>query len=124
MTRATTVIRKNQPGHNDVRGALRFLTELIAWITVPWAMWPHSTAVAIGAVLLLIGLPAVLSTPGDRPGGDAPVPVPGMVTILLVLIQLVAIHTQKRRLRNKATAWPGRHQESIASVPNRSVPTQ
>lgn len=93
MTTATTVTSKNQPGHHDARGALRFLTELIAWVTVPWALWPHSIALAIGAVLLLIGLPAVFSTPGDRPGGDSPVPVPGMVTILLVLIQLVAATT-------------------------------
>lgn len=80
----------NRPGHNDARGALRFLTELIAWVAVPWALWPHSRALAVGAVMLLIGLPAVFSTPGDRPGGDMPIPVPGIVTVLLVLIQLVA----------------------------------
>lgn len=78
------------PGHNDARGALRFLTELIAWVAVPWALWPHSPVLAIGAVLLLIGLPAVFSTPGDRPSGDTLVAVPGIVTILLVLLQLVA----------------------------------
>lgn len=81
-----------RPGHNDARGALRFLTELIAWVTVPWALWPHSIAVAIGAVVvLLIGLSALFNTPGDRPGGGAPlIAVPGIVAILLVLIQLAA----------------------------------
>lgn len=79
-----------QPGHNDARGALRFLSELIAWVAAPWALWPHSPALAIGAVALLIGLPAVFSTPGDRPGGGVLVPVPGTVTIFLVLIQLAA----------------------------------
>ena len=80
----------SQPGHNDARGALRFLAELIAWVGVPWALWPHSVALAVGAVIALIGLPAVFGTPGDRPGGGAVVPVPGGVTILLVLIQLAA----------------------------------
>ena len=81
------------PGHNDARGALRFLTELIAWVAVPWALWPHSAVLAIVSVLVLVGLPAVFGTPGDRPGGDALVAVPGTVTILLVLIQLVAATT-------------------------------
>lgn len=84
------VTAKSQPGHNDSRGALRFLSELIAWVAVPLALWPHSIVLAIGAVLLLIGLPAVFGTPGDRPGGDPPVAVPGIVTILIVLLQLVA----------------------------------
>lgn len=90
MTAANTVTGKN-PSQNDyVRGTLRFLTELIAWVVVPWALWAHSTALAIGAVVLLIGLPAVFGTPGDRPGGGPLVPVPGVVTILLVLMQLLA----------------------------------
>jgi hypothetical protein len=84
------VTGNSQPGHNDARGALRFLAELIAWVGVPWALWPHSVALAVGAVIALIGLPAVFGTPGDRPGGGAVVPVPGGVTILLVLIQLAA----------------------------------
>jgi len=87
------VTDKRQSGHNDARGALRFLTELVAWVAVPWALWPHSPALAIGAVMLLIGLPAVFNTPGDRPGGGALVPVPGVVTILLLLVQLAAATT-------------------------------
>ncbi|MDX3098267.1 hypothetical protein PV703_09760 [Streptomyces sp. ME01-24h] len=84
------MIDKN-PSQNDyARGALRFLTELIAWVGAPWALWPHSIALAIGAVVILIGLPAVFGTPGDRPGGGTPVSVPGIVTILLVLMQLAA----------------------------------
>ena len=80
----------SRPGHNDARAALRFLTELIAWVAVPWVLWPHSPALAIAGVVVLIGLPAVFGTPGDRPGGDAVVAVSGRVTILLVLLQLVA----------------------------------
>jgi len=79
-----------RPGHDLASGGLRFLTELIAWVGAPWALWSHSIPLAIGSVVLLIGLPSIFSTPGDRPGGDAPVPVPARVTILLVLIQLAA----------------------------------
>ena len=78
------------PGHDLASGGLRFLTELIAWIATPWALWPHSIPLAIGAVLLLIVPPAIFSTPCDRPGGDTPVAVPGIVTILMLLSHLVA----------------------------------
>lgn len=84
---------RRPPGHDPVRGGLRFLAELIAWVGTPWALWSHSVPLAIGAVVLLIGLPAVFSTPGDRPGGDGPIAVPGTVTILLLLAQLVAATT-------------------------------
>lgn len=87
----STVRTKTQrPGHDYVRGGMRFAGEVTAWVCTPWALWSHSIPLAIGAVLLLIGLPAVFSTPGDRPGGDAPVAAPGIVTILLVVLQLVA----------------------------------
>ncbi|GAA4667753.1 hypothetical protein [Amycolatopsis dongchuanensis] len=81
---------KKQPGHGFVAGGLRFLTELIAWVLVPLALWPRSAFLAIAAVLLLIGLPTLFNTPGDRPRGTPVVPVPGVVTILLVLLQLAA----------------------------------
>ena len=67
---------------------LRFATELVAWIATPWALWPHSWMLAVLAVLVLIGLPTVFSTPGDK--AHVIVPVPGPVTILLVLLQLAA----------------------------------
>jgi hypothetical protein len=89
---SSTVRTKTQrpPGHDYLRGGVRVAAEVTAWVCTPWALWSHSIPLAIGAVLLLIGLPAVFSTPGDRPGGDAPVAVPGIVTILLVVLQLVA----------------------------------
>ncbi|MFD7152979.1 hypothetical protein ACFV9C_00180 [Kribbella sp. NPDC059898] len=68
--------------------ALRFATELAAWIGAPWALAPHSIPLAIGSVVVLIGLPTVLQTPGDKE--RVVVPVPGVVTILLVLLQLTA----------------------------------
>lgn len=59
-------------------------------IATPVALRPHSILLAIAAVVALVGLPAVFTTPGDRPGGDGPVAVPGAVTILFVLLDLMA----------------------------------
>jgi hypothetical protein len=81
---------RRPPGHDNVRGGFRFLAEIVAFVAVPWALWPHSVLLAIASVIVLIALPAIFSTPGDRPGGDGPVAVPGAVTVLIVLITLGA----------------------------------
>ncbi|WP_412162002.1 hypothetical protein [Curtobacterium flaccumfaciens] len=86
----TTEARPSRPvGHDPLRGGLRFLAELVAWVAVPWALWPHSPVLAIAAVLVLVVPPAVFGTPGDRPGGDPPVAAPGAITIASVLAHLV-----------------------------------
>lgn len=87
---ASTAARPSRPvGHDPLRGGLRFLAELVAWVAVPWALWSHSPVLAIAAVLVLVVPPAVFGTPGDRPGGDRPVAAPGAVTIASVLAHLV-----------------------------------
>ena len=68
--------------------ALRFAAELVAWVATPWALAPHSPVLAGVALLLLIGLPAVFATPGDKT--QVPVAVPGWVTVALVVLQLFA----------------------------------
>lgn len=78
------------PGHDLVRGSVRFAAELVTMVVVPVAIWPHSIALAVVSVLVLIGAPAVFRTPGDRPGGDGPVAVPGVVTILVLVLSLTA----------------------------------
>lgn len=90
----TTAARPPRPvGHDPLRGGLRFLAELVAWVGVPWALWPHSPVLAITAVLVLVVPPAVFGAPGDRPGGDPPVAAPGAVTIASVLAHLVGAVT-------------------------------
>jgi hypothetical protein len=90
----TVAARPSRPvGHDPLRGGLRFLAELVAWVAVPWALWPHSPVLAIAAVLALVVPPAVFGTPGDRPGGDPPVAAPGAVTITSVLAHLVGAVT-------------------------------
>ncbi|MEV6194111.1 hypothetical protein AB0M19_17135 [Streptomyces sp. NPDC051920] len=67
---------------------LRFTTEIVAWVATPWALSDRSWLLAVASVVLLIGLPTVFSTPGDK--ANVVVPVPGWATVLLVLLQLVA----------------------------------
>ncbi|PBC79961.1 hypothetical protein BX265_4790 [Streptomyces sp. TLI_235] len=67
---------------------LRFLSEIVAWVAAPWALAGVSPWLSAAALLVLIGLPAVLATPGDKT--QVLVPVPGYVTVGLVLLQLAA----------------------------------
>ncbi|SIN30480.1 hypothetical protein SAMN04489832_7211 [Micromonospora cremea] len=82
------VIDNGSPGRPDLSSALRFLSELIAWVATPWALAPHSVPLAVASVVVLVGLPTVFATPGDK--NHVLVPVPGAVTIALVGLQLVA----------------------------------
>lgn len=75
----------NRPG-----AALRLVAEVVAWIAVPWALWKVSEEWALAAVVLLISLPIVFTTPGDR--GNQMVPVPGGFTIAIdALVFLAAV---------------------------------
>ena len=86
------------PRHPDIASALRFGTELIAWVATPWALASHSPLLAVASVVLLIGLPTVFATPGDK--ARVMVPVPGYVTIALVVLQLAAA------VVSSWAAWP------------------
>ncbi|SNT31174.1 hypothetical protein [Actinacidiphila glaucinigra] len=78
--------------------ALRFTTELVAWVATPWALSGHSWLLAALSVVVLIGLPTVFATPGDK--AQVIVPVPGAVTVALVLLQLGAA------VVSSWAAWP------------------
>ncbi|SDK34496.1 hypothetical protein [Nonomuraea jiangxiensis] len=71
-----------------ISAGFRFAAELVAWVATPWALAPHSVPLAVLSVVVLIGLPTVFATPGDK--RNVIIAVPGAVTILLVLLQLVA----------------------------------
>ncbi|WP_435221565.1 hypothetical protein [Streptomyces sp. Tue6028] len=77
---------------------LRFATEIVAWVATPWALADYSWLLAVLSVVVLIGLPTVFSTPGDK--ANVIVAVPGPVTILLVLLQLAAA------VVSSWVAWP------------------
>ncbi|MFG3224579.1 hypothetical protein ACGF07_07355 [Kitasatospora sp. NPDC048194] len=80
-----------RPGEPRYATGLRAGLELVGWIGLPIALWPHSVLLAIAVDVLLIGVPAVLQTPGDKPG--TVVAVPGWVTVLMVLAELAGAVT-------------------------------
>ncbi|MFB9203378.1 hypothetical protein ACFFV7_19455 [Nonomuraea spiralis] len=70
-----------------VASVFRFASELAAWVAAPWALAPRSVPLAVLSVVVLIGLPTVFATPGDKRG--VLVAAPGFVTVALVGLQLV-----------------------------------
>jgi hypothetical protein len=73
--------------------ALRAGLELVGWIGLPVALWSHSILLAVLVDVALIGVPAVLQMPGDKPGpangkGGLVIAVPGWVTVVMVLAEL------------------------------------
>jgi hypothetical protein len=82
----------------DGSSVLRFAAEIVAWVATPWALASHSPVLAGAALLLLIGLPAVFATPGDK--AQVLVAVPGYVTVGFVVVQLFAAVTAAW------AAWP------------------
>jgi hypothetical protein len=77
-------------GRPDDRAAsvLRFATEIVAWVATPWALAGRSWLLAALSVVVLIGLPTLFSTPGDK--NKVIIAVPGWGAVLLVLLQLAA----------------------------------
>ncbi|SEG16533.1 hypothetical protein SAMN05216223_103468 [Actinacidiphila yanglinensis] len=72
----------------DPASALRFGLELVAWVATPWYFAGISWVLAVLSLVVLIGLPTVFATPGDKRA--VMVAVPGWATICLVLLQLGA----------------------------------
>jgi hypothetical protein len=60
---------------------LRFLTELIAWVAGPWAASLYSNWLVVPAIVLLVGLPSIFSTPNDK--NTVVVPTPGGIRVLI-----------------------------------------
>ncbi|MEU8263218.1 hypothetical protein AB0C02_21625 [Micromonospora sp. NPDC048999] len=89
MREPATQADSQPPAPNrPVAPALRFASELVAWVAAPWALAGVSIPLAVASVLILIGLPTIFATPGDK--AHVIVAVPGYVTIGLVLLQMVA----------------------------------
>ncbi len=78
------------PYDTPVSAGLRFSVEILAWIAGPWAVTEVTFWLWPPAALLLIGLPAVFSTKGDK--RQVLVPTPGPVRVLIeLLLHAVAI---------------------------------
>jgi hypothetical protein len=83
------------PGPNPLdtwlSGGLRFLVELIAWVAGPWAAGKLLGVWAGGlALVVLMAIPALFSTPGDKQ--QVIIPTPGPIRFMLESdLSLVAI---------------------------------
>ena len=74
------------------QGALRFTLEIIANVAIGrWAYGLGGWPAVVGAVGLALGLWTVFNVPGDPSrGGNAPVPVPGAVRLLVEALVFAA----------------------------------
>ena len=78
------------PYDTPVSAGLRFSVEILAWIAGPWAVTEVTFWLWPPAALLLIALPAVFSTRGDK--RQVLVPTPGPARVLIeFLLHAVAI---------------------------------
>lgn len=103
----------NRPG---LASALRFATELVAWVATPWALADVSPVLSVASAVILIGLPTVFATPGDK--SKVMVASPGYVTVALVALQIVAAVT------SAWLAWPPAVAVSVCVLAAASVVTE
>ncbi|MDA0256878.1 MAG: hypothetical protein O3C25_03955, partial [Chloroflexi bacterium] len=54
------------PFDTPASAASRFLVEVVAWVSGPWAAAQLSPWLILPALVILVGLPAVFSTVGDK----------------------------------------------------------
>ncbi|MGA4541463.1 hypothetical protein ACPA54_15885 [Uniformispora flossi] len=78
--------------------AFRFLTEIAAWVALPWAIADTSIVLGVFVGLMMVAVPTVFATPGDK--RQVLVPVSGKVTIALVAAHILAA------LYGSWSAWP------------------
>ena len=74
----------DHPFDTPLTSGLRFIAEIIAWVSGPWAAAQLSIWLTIPALVILIGLPSVFSTPGDK--RQVVVATPGPLRALLEFV--------------------------------------
>jgi hypothetical protein len=76
------------PYDTTLSATSRFLVELLAWISGPWAAveLTGSALAVLPAAIVLVGAPAVFSTPGDKRQVLVATPGPLRLTLELVLV--------------------------------------
>ncbi len=78
----------------------RFLVEVAAWVAGPWAAASLTGRgwLAVPALVVLVAIPAMFSTPGDKKSVVVPTPGPIRIAVELFLLA-VAVGAA-------ATVWP------------------
>lgn len=71
------------PYDTAASGALRFVMEIVAWVAGPWAAAELSGSgwMAIPALAVLLALPALFNTPGDKK--QIPIRTPGPIRMVI-----------------------------------------
>ncbi|MDD9965348.1 MAG: DUF2568 domain-containing protein [Myxococcales bacterium] len=75
---------KPHPHDTPLSSGLRFLSELITWTVGPWVVWQSSPGLGVAAGIVLVALPSVFSTPGDK--NTIVVATPGPVRLAIELL--------------------------------------
>ena len=75
----------DHPHDTPLSSMLRFGTEVVAWIAGPWAATLVSPWLAVPVLVILIGLPSIFSTNGDK--RTIIVNTPGPLRVLIELLQ-------------------------------------
>ncbi len=77
------------PYDTPASSGLRFLVEVVAWIAGPWAVadLTGQTWAAVPAAIVLLALPSVFSTPGDK--NQVIVATPGPIRLVIELVMTV-----------------------------------
>lgn len=81
------------PYDTAASSALRFVIEVTAWVTGPWAV-AASTGMAWTAIptaIVLIGLSSIFSTPGDKKSVIVATPGPLRLAIELLTVAIAAV---------------------------------
>jgi hypothetical protein len=73
----------NHPFDTPLSSGLRFAAELIGWVAGTWAVAQWSVWLAVPTLIVLVGLPSVFSTPGDKK--QVVVATPGPLRVVLEL---------------------------------------
>ncbi len=89
---------RDHPYDTPLSAGLRFGVELTAWVAGPWAAAQAAPWLAIPALVVLVGLPAVFSTKGDK--RQVVVSTPGAVRVVIEL----ALHAVA--VAGAWIAWP------------------
>ena len=84
-------VQLSHPHDTHLSAGLRVGMELIAWVAAPTAVYAIAGGLAATVVLsLLVALPAVFSTPGDKRQVIVPTPGPVRVAIEMLLYAAAA----------------------------------
>lgn len=76
------------PHDTGASSALRFITEVIAWVVGPWAIASITGTAwtAVPAAIVIIGLSSIFSTPGDK--NTVIVATPGPLRLIIELFTI------------------------------------